>query len=256
MINISEDYQEAIRNATLFNDVYMNVFFKDQPKLVQFILCLILEKPDLTPDPVSKETRMDITATDGAGKLYDIEFQTVLEKDLIERQRYYHSQIDHDMLKKGNEYAKLPETYVLFICRGDAAGNKKPIDQFENKNKDGIPLNDGRHTIFINADHEGDWRLKDLMEDFKCPDPKQMRHNEIKERTTYLKEKEEGLMILTPEMEKFRNNAVKEGIKEGIRTIICNSLKKGKSPEAISDIIDVPVDEIRKIEQEMNTKPE
>lgn len=138
MINISEDYQEAIRNATLFNDVYMNVFFKDQPKLVQFILRLILEKPDLTPDPVSKETRMDITATDGAGKLYDIEFQTVLEKDLIERQRYYHSQIDHDMLKKGDEYAKLPETYVLFICRGDAAGNKKPIDQFENKNEDGI----------------------------------------------------------------------------------------------------------------------
>lgn len=33
MINISEDYQEAIRNATLFNDVYMNVFFKDQPSL-------------------------------------------------------------------------------------------------------------------------------------------------------------------------------------------------------------------------------
>lgn len=83
-----------------------------------------------------------------------------------------------------------------------------------------------------------------------------MRYNEIKERTTYLKEKEEGLMILTPEMEKFRNNAVKEGIKEGIRTIICNSLKKGKSPEAISDIVDVPVDEIKKIEQEMNTKPE
>lgn len=117
-------------------------------KLVQFILRLILEKPDLivenvniqnvSPDPVSKETRMDITATDGAGKLYDIEFQTVLEKDLIERQRYYHSQIDHDMLKKGDEYAKLPETYVLFICRGDAAGNKKPIDQFENKNEDGI----------------------------------------------------------------------------------------------------------------------
>lgn len=134
MINISEDYQEAIRNATLFNDVYMNVFFKDQPKLVQFILRLILEKPDLivenvniqnvSPDPVSKETRMDITATDGAGKLYDIEFQTVLEKDLIERQRYYHSQIDHDMLKKRDEYAKLPETYVLFICRGDAAAIK------------------------------------------------------------------------------------------------------------------------------------
>lgn len=78
-----------------------------------------------------------------------------------------------------------------------------------------------------------------------------MRYNELKERAVYLKEMEEGLMALSPAMEKYSAHLLQEGKKEGIQKIICNALKKGRSPEAISDITDVPIDEIQKIEQEM-----
>lgn len=201
----------------------------------------------VSPDPVYKETRMDITAKDSTGKQYDIEFQTTLEPNLKKRGRYYLSRMDYEYLKRGKDYEMLPETYVIFICRGDAVKNGKPIEDYTKKDSEGYALNDGQHLLFINADHEDDWRLKDLMEDFKSPNPKQMRYNVLKERASYLKEKEEGLMYLTPEMEKFKANA----IEEKLRKIICNALKKGRSPEAISDITDVPIDEIQKIEQEM-----
>lgn len=203
---------ELVRNATLFDDLYMNVFFKDQPELVQFILRLILDKPDL-----------------------------------IERGRYYLSKMDNDFLKQGEDYEKLSETYVIFVCRGDAVKTGNPLDDFVRRNAKGKELNDGHHLLFINADYDGQWSLKDLMADFKSPNPKQMRYNVLKERASYLKEKEEGLMYLTPEMEKFKANV----IEEKLRKIICNALKKGRSPEAISDITDVPIDEIQKIEQEM-----
>lgn len=111
MINCSKEYLELVRNATLFDDPYMDVFFKDQPQLAQFVLRLILDKPDLVvesvriqdtiPDLGSKTVRMDITATDSTGKLYDIEFQTVLGSNLKERGRFYQSKIDNDVLRKG-----------------------------------------------------------------------------------------------------------------------------------------------------------
>lgn len=110
MINCSKEYLELVRNATLFDDPYMDVFFKDQPQLAQFVLRLILDKPDLVvesvriqdtiPDLGSKTVRMDITATDSTGKLYDIEFQTVLGSNLKERGRFYQSKIDNDVLRK------------------------------------------------------------------------------------------------------------------------------------------------------------
>lgn len=266
VINCSKEYLELVRNATLFDDPYMDVFFKDQPQLAQFVLRLILDKPDLVvesvriqdtiPDLGSKTVRMDITATDSTGKLYDIEFQTVLGSNLKERGRFYQSKIDNDVLRKGDDYTRLPELYIIFICRGDVPGNGKPLDHFCTRNEEGIALGDGRHLIFINADHESDWRLKELMEDFKCPDPQKMRYNEIKERSIYLKVKEEGAMSMTPAMEKYSAYLRQEGKTEGILDLIRNALKKGKSPEAISDFTDWPVDEIKKIEQEMNTKPE
>ncbi|MBO6163949.1 MAG: hypothetical protein J6N77_02770 [Lachnospiraceae bacterium] len=41
------------------------------------------------------------------------------------RTRYYHSQLDMDLLKTGHSYEELPETYVIFICDYDPFGDGK-----------------------------------------------------------------------------------------------------------------------------------
>lgn len=44
--------------------------------------------------------------------------------ELSKRARYYHSQMDMELLRPGNDYAELPDTYVIFICDFD------PFDQW------------------------------------------------------------------------------------------------------------------------------
>jgi len=62
--------------------------------------------------------RVDIYADDEDGTVYDVEMQ--VERTAIEkRSRYYHAQMDMDLLDKGADYNKLPTSYVIFICDYD-----------------------------------------------------------------------------------------------------------------------------------------
>ena len=44
---------------------------------------------------------------------------------LGKRSRYYQSQMDMEMLLAGEDYAELPNTYVIFICDFDPIGEGK-----------------------------------------------------------------------------------------------------------------------------------
>lgn len=131
---IPEEFQKIIRSYTLFDDVYMNIFFKDEPEIIQFVLRLILDKPDLIvesvhiqdvmTDLVAKTSRLDILAKDKQDKQYNIEFQVELNPNLVKRGRYYLSQLDMQCIHRGEDYDQLPDTYVIFICRGDVIKEK------------------------------------------------------------------------------------------------------------------------------------
>lgn len=69
------------------------------------------------------------------------------------RSRYYHSQIDMELLLSGSGYEKLPNTYVIFICDYDPFGKKKYCYTFESKCRedDSVLLDDGSMTIFLST---------------------------------------------------------------------------------------------------------
>lgn len=64
----------------------------------------------------------------GDDEVYDIEMQQRSDngsenvKSLINRTRYYQAVLDAEHLKPGQEYKKLPNTYIIFICRFDPFG--------------------------------------------------------------------------------------------------------------------------------------
>ncbi|MDU3181762.1 MAG: Rpn family recombination-promoting nuclease/putative transposase [Lachnospiraceae bacterium] len=114
-----------------------------------------------------KSIRLDVYVKDEKHSVYDIEMQTSDTYELPKRTRYYHSMIDRGQLTTGKSYNSLTESYVIFICTFDLF--KKGIAKYSfesicSEYKD-IYLEDGRHTIFINAGGVTDNRkLKEFLE--------------------------------------------------------------------------------------------
>jgi predicted transposase/invertase (TIGR01784 family) len=79
--------------------------------------------------------------------------QAVRKDDLPRRARYYHSQIDMELLVSGAEYTELPNSYVIFICDFDPFEKGKYRYTFQNKCNElqEFSVDDGIHTIFLNT---------------------------------------------------------------------------------------------------------
>ena len=74
--------------------------------------------------PEYKGVRLDIYAKDEKNTPYNVEMQATPKTALGKRSRYYHSQIDMELLLSGSSYDSLPDTYVIFICDFDPFGQK------------------------------------------------------------------------------------------------------------------------------------
>ena len=69
--------------------------------------------------PEYRGIRLDVIASDEKRTHYDVEMQIQRKKNLGKRSRYYHSQIDMELLAVGVDYEQLPNSYVIFICDFD-----------------------------------------------------------------------------------------------------------------------------------------
>lgn len=101
----------------------------------------------------AKSVRLDIFVEDNEGSVYNIEMQTVQEKDLPERIRYYQGAVDLNILKKGEKYGKLKRSYVIFVCTFDFFNQGRHIYTFENRCIQDLelPLGDGATKIILNT---------------------------------------------------------------------------------------------------------
>lgn len=113
----------------LMDDTYMNVFFNEQPELVEFILRILLQKDDLKvissriqrplKNIQGRSLILDIDAIDSENTLYDVEVQQENSGADPERARIHTSMIDSNALLPREQFKQLPESYVIFITRED-----------------------------------------------------------------------------------------------------------------------------------------
>lgn len=103
--------------------------------------------------PEYKGICLDVYAMDDENTHYNVEMPAVWQTALGKRFRYYHSQIDMELLTSGAEYPELPNTYVIFICDFDPFGERKYKYTFQNMCMESqmVHLADGSKTIFINT---------------------------------------------------------------------------------------------------------
>ncbi len=103
--------------------------------------------------PEYKGVRLDVEASDENHTRFNVEMQVVPKPALERRARYYHSQIDMELLVRGGGYGNLPDACVIFICDFDPFDCGKYRYTFRNvclEEQDFI-LRDGLTTMFLST---------------------------------------------------------------------------------------------------------
>lgn len=145
-------------------------------------------------NPECKGIRLDVYVGDENNTRYDIEMQ-VAEQSLGKRTRYYHSQMDMDLLESGHEYEELPKAYVIFVCNFDPFNKGKYCYTFENRCVDDVSLGMGDESISIFLSTAGkdseniSEELRAFLEFVKEDNPE----NNTKTEDVYVKELQESI---------------------------------------------------------------
>ena len=117
--------EEKWNRATIANDFVFYKVMRDNPDVCQRLLEILLEidietismncQEVIDIDWKSKGVRLDVYVK-GSDRVFDIEIQPTVTKELPERARYYQGMIDVDCLGSGQPYKDLKDSYIIFIC--------------------------------------------------------------------------------------------------------------------------------------------
>ena len=216
----------ALRRFRPIDDTFMRVMFQGQLALAQEVLRIITGIDDLvllgeeTQRDVahlggSRTVCLDVYGEDSEGRKYDLEVQRDDSGASAKRARYHSAAIDVDSLGAGESFDELPETYVIFLTERDVMGAGVGLYRFERQDlASGLELGDGSHVIYADASHEAEGALGDLMHDFMCSNPDEMRNEAMAYRVRYLKENEEGAEDMCKIMDELREESREEGREE------------------------------------------
>ena len=113
----------------------------------------VSKEKSIVYNPEYKGVRLDVYAADGNNTHYNIEMQALPITAIEKRARYYHGQVDMELLLSGLPYAELPDTYVIFICDFDPFGLGKYRYTMKKvcAEESSFLMEDGAHTIFLST---------------------------------------------------------------------------------------------------------
>ena len=243
--NRYQRYREIIKNFTLLSDTFMRNVFK-HIECVEYVLQVIMGRKDLcVVDSVlqkdyknlqGRSAILDCVARDVENKRYDVEVQQKNEGASPKRSRYHSGLVDMNTLEAGHEFEELPDSYVIFITRGDVLGYGLPISKIERTiGEIGADFGDGSYIIYVNAAMKDEkTELGRLMHDFHCKDADEMYSEVLARRVRELKETEEGVRSMCQEMDEIYNEGMMRGEERGITIGEERGEKKAKKATAIS----------------------
>ena len=180
--------------------------------------------------------RLDIYANDEKNTHYNVEMQVSRKPALGRRSRYYHSQVDMELLENGEGYENLPNAFVIFVCDFDPFGEKRYCYTFESRCLENgkLPIGDGCRTIFLstkggNPKEVSDGLVKFL--DFVAAD---LEESEKDFEDTYVKQLQKSVLDIKKSremgerymtLEEWLRDEREEGRREGERKGTLMTLK-------------------------------
>ena len=156
------EYLAEIERFRRMDDDFMSKCLENAPECIKLMLRIIIGKKDLkvvksqTEYPIKslqgRGVRFDVFARDSEGKEYDIELQRADKDAEPRRARYNSALMDANVLKSGDDFGKLRDTYIIFITENDVMKRGKDEYSYQRREDDtGECLGDGTHIIHVNG---------------------------------------------------------------------------------------------------------
>ena len=252
-----EDLQR-LRGFRLLDDDFLTKCFEGDTASIELVLQIVLEKSDLkvldvrtqvfVENLLNRSVRLDILVTDSTGAKLNVEVQRSDKGAGRKRARYNSSMMDANLLKKGEDFDKLPETWVIFITENDVMGKGLPLYPIERCFLGtGERFEDGSHILYVNGAYRGDTPIGKLMHDFSCTDAADMYYGTLADRVRFFKESKEGIEIMCRAMEDMRNQTLKEGAINSAKRMLADGIL---TLEKIAEYAGLPLDEVKKLKAE------
>ena len=220
-----------------------------------------LEKT-IAPYYISKGVRLDVYLKD-EDKVIDVEMQSQPQEAVGKRARYYQSMVDCDSLMKGDNYTKLKESYILFICKydpfKDASERKFGLSRYTfrnvcDENKD-VNLNDKTLKIFYNAsayETERDEKIRAFLKFVYTNDPGEDEYSNSLFATVEKLKANEKFLLEYAAMNIYEMDLRREEAKKAARNML--NLHVG-TPEQIVQITGLSLEQVQELKKELDAQP-
>ena len=190
----------------------------------------------------TKSVRYDVYSEIN-GRVFDVEMQMESRKNEARRARYYQCMMDEQELRKGEDYAVLPDSYVVMICPQDLFHQGRHIYRFRNYEQTdrNLELRDGTTKVFLNTHGTGNDILPELKnflnlingnapaDDFCKEVQEQVREakKDAETRRNFMEFEYKQMLIAKDAREEGLEEGLEEGRKLGLEEGIEKGVKKG-----------------------------
>lgn len=168
--------RKTLQELTLKDNFLFAAVMMEQENCRQFLeiaLGIEIEHVEINTEksivyhPEYRGVRLDVYARDENNTRFNVEMQ-VAKQSLEKRARYYHSQMDMELLLTGVSFDELPSCYVLFICDFDPFMSKKYRYTVKHTivEDEKIKYCDGSYTVFLSTKGENEDEVPEQLVNF------------------------------------------------------------------------------------------
>jgi len=180
-------------------------------------------------------------------------------KNEARRARYYQCMMDEQELRKGEDYAVLPDSYVVMICPQDLFHQGRHIYRFRNYEQTdrNLELRDGTTKVFLNTHGTGDDilpELKNFLNLINGNAPADDFCKEVQEQVREAKKDAEtrrNFMEFEYKQMLIAKDAKEEGLEEGRKLGLEEGIEKGHKEERVSNYSSLVQDGILSLSEAM-----
>lgn len=217
--------------------------------------------------PGRRGIRMDFTAVDDSGRMFDVEMQNRNEGNIPKRTRYYQSLIDAPLLKSGEQsFDSLKPLYIIIICNYAPYSEKLYSYTFENRclERPGLKLGDDVIKLILSTKGENEEEVSKELVDFlhyvansdeksipkECDERLVRLHRSVQEiksstqKEVELMKMEERDRLIRIEGERFGEQ---KGELSKLVSLICKKLAKNHTEAEIADMLEEDIELVHEI---------
>ena len=162
--------------------------------------------------------------------------------------------MDCNTLDTGDNFEKLPKTYVIFITENDYFRAGLPMYTITRciTNMGNAVYGDESGIIYVNGANRDDSAVGKLMQDFFCKDPHKMNYELLSRRTEYFKESKEGVDTMCKLMEDYADKRARKAAEiaanEKSISIALKLWNNGiRDLQQIAELTDLPLEMVKEL---------